>query len=257
MDKEGDYDTAWKSIGTGRLAYDLSAVPTERREQVVLAWYTSPDDQFGASSRCYSTGDDFTRPYLRKYAIEVDKVPTGGMPQSGWVKVVKVAEGRTCSDQHLVNLAGYNWIRVKRRGPNGILINVNMADPSGADNGWLFLGASLTDDYAGHPLRTAPVEAGAAYYDLLISHKRVGALTGARSLKPAATDVGLTAREPVRKSWHTLIWRVQRPWTVLLVPTANAADPASSGNAAKVRTETSSGRSAGERTDWLLIVREA
>lgn len=125
------------------LAYDLSAVPEEQRKQVIAVWYnTSSFDNIGNyASRNMEPSD---------YTVEVNSAPGGDYPESGW-EVVETVEGNTLSSrQHLVNMEGYNWIRLnisKADGEEGkqVSINFDIHNVSeGVTDSWLFLGDSIT-----------------------------------------------------------------------------------------------------------------
>lgn len=125
------------------IAYDLSAVPTDERKQVLAVWYnTSSYDYIGSyKSRNMEPSD---------YTIEVNSAEGGAYPESGW-EVVETVEGNTLSSrQHLVDMAGYNWIRLnieKADDESGkqASINFDVHNVSGGvSDSWLFLGDSIT-----------------------------------------------------------------------------------------------------------------
>ncbi|MGB7963888.1 MAG: cellulase family glycosylhydrolase [Propionicimonas sp.] len=175
---DADYATSWE-VGAGEsgwLAYDLSAVPVDRRESVVLAWYTAIDDGHtvrGIQGGCPAWSG---RPYLGEYQIEVNSAPGGGpAPDEGWVTAESVTGNQNLSGQHKVDLRGSNWIRVRGSGPNGVAINVDVADArTDAHEGWLFLGDSITAGYAGHAPITDAGGAVVAGFSSLISDATEG-----------------------------------------------------------------------------------
>lgn len=125
------------------IAYDLSAVPTDERKQVLAVWYnTSSYDYIGSyKSRNMEPSD---------YTIEVNSADGGAYPENGW-EVVETVEGNTLSSrQHLVDMAGYNWIRLnieKADDESGkqASINFDVHNVSGGvSDSWLFLGDSIT-----------------------------------------------------------------------------------------------------------------
>ena len=125
------------------IAYDLSAVPTDERKQVLAVWYnTSSYDYIGSyKSRNMEPSD---------YTIEVNSAEGGAYPENGW-EVVETVEGNTLSSrQHLVDMAGYNWIRLnieKADDESGkqARINFDVHNVSGGvSDSWLFLGDSIT-----------------------------------------------------------------------------------------------------------------
>ncbi len=125
------------------IAYDLSAVPSEERKQVIAVWYnTSSYDYIGSyKSRNMEPSD---------YTIEVNAAEGGAYPESGW-EVVETVEGNTLSSrQHLVNMENYNWIKLnieKADDESGkqASINFDIHNVSeGVSDSWLFLGDSIT-----------------------------------------------------------------------------------------------------------------
>lgn len=151
---DADYATAWQ-VPPGAeewLAYDLSDVPADRRWEVVLAWYTVLDDGYTTEQIGNSCPAWHARPFLGTYAVEVSSAPGGGQPpDSGWREVASVSVNLRLSGQHLVELDGATWIRVRGSGPNGVEVNVDVASAdSGDSGGWLFMGDSLTTGWAGH-----------------------------------------------------------------------------------------------------------
>ncbi|MBQ3138763.1 MAG: lysophospholipase [Ruminococcus sp.] len=125
------------------IAYDLSAVPSEERKQVIAVWYnTSSYDYIGNyKSRNMEPSD---------YTIEVNAAEGGAYPESGW-EVVEKVEGNTLSSrQHLVNMENYNWIKLnieKADDESGkqASINFDIHNVSeGVSDSWLFLGDSIT-----------------------------------------------------------------------------------------------------------------
>ncbi len=125
------------------IAYDLSAVPTDERKQVLAVWYnTSSYDYIGNyKSRNMEPSD---------YTVEVNAAEGGAYPENGW-KVVETVEGNTLSSrQHLVDMEGYNWIRLNIEKADDEIgkqasINFDVHSVSGGvSDSWLFLGDSIT-----------------------------------------------------------------------------------------------------------------
>lgn len=175
---DADYATSWNLDPgeSGWLAYDLSAVPVKRRESVVLAWYTAPDDGHtvrGIQGGCPAWSG---RPYLGDYQVEVNSAPGGGpAPAEGWVSAKSVTGNQNLSGQHKVVMRGYNWIRITGSGANGVAINVDVADArAAAKEGWLFLGDSITSMYAGHAPITDADGVVVAGFSSLISKATLG-----------------------------------------------------------------------------------
>ena len=125
------------------LAYDLSGVSEEKKKQVIAVWYnTSSYDSIGnyVSSNMLPTD----------YTIEVNSAPGGEYPQDGWEVVETVNENTLSSRQHVVNMEGYNWIRLnvsKADGKEGSQASVNFDIHNvseGISDSWIFFGDSIT-----------------------------------------------------------------------------------------------------------------
>jgi lysophospholipase L1-like esterase len=165
------YDTAWRSNETTSpstpswIAYDLSSVPAARRGPVDIAW-----DNGNGGYNDYEIfpkgGDAYNLP--RDYTLDASAAAGGSVPGSGWVTLVTVTGNTYFSREHAVNLAGYNWLRMKVTAINGCAMNLNTSlnldvhDAShGVSDAWLFLGDSITafamrNDGAGISARSFP-----------------------------------------------------------------------------------------------------
>jgi hypothetical protein len=142
-----DYDKQWRAVGTPAwLAYDLSEIPPDSREKVLLVWYnqTGDYDHSIINSRAYNN--------LKNYTVEANAAPGGGNPPaSGWTVLVKVSGNTYHSRQHILAIQGYNWIRIvitALDGPTqnmGAAINVDVytADQALGDD-WIFYGDGIT-----------------------------------------------------------------------------------------------------------------
>lgn len=125
------------------LAYDLSGVPEAQRQIIDAVWYnTSAYDTIGMYSNRNMEPSDYT--------IEVNAAQGGDYPEDGW-EIVETVTGNTLSSrQHLVDFAGYNWIRLHITGVDGktsgtCMVNFDIHDVSnGICDSWLFLGDSIT-----------------------------------------------------------------------------------------------------------------
>jgi lysophospholipase L1-like esterase len=143
---DADYTTFW--IGSdfpSWLAYDLSSIPTQQRGRVILAWYNDPiTPQYDHDLQ----GRDGVR-NPGSYTVEAHSTSGGSVPQSGWVPLADVANNRFHSRQHLLDLAGYNWVRIRVTAADGgsssVALNMDLHDASsGAEDSWIFYGDSIT-----------------------------------------------------------------------------------------------------------------
>lgn len=137
------YFSFWNSGTPDYLAYDLSDVPEEQRRTVMAVWYnTSSYDSIGQ----YQSRN--MEPF--SYTIEVNKAPGGEYPADGWETVVSVDDNTLSSRQHIVEMSGYNWIRMNVESSDGgtgsnVSVNFDIHDISdGVSDSWLFLGDSIT-----------------------------------------------------------------------------------------------------------------
>jgi len=134
------YWTAWQADAPCYLAYDLSGVPAEQRQKVIAVWYND------------STYDDIGS-YVNKgqepvdYVIEINKAAGGSCPNDGWERAVSVSNNRLSSKQHLVDMKGANWIRIRVTKAEGgkVKFNFDIHDASqGVFDSWVFFGDSIT-----------------------------------------------------------------------------------------------------------------
>ena len=118
---DDDYATQWRSAGVPAwLAYDLSSVPVERRGRVLAAWSNT---SYGYSTRF---GPHYNS--LGSYTIQVNAAPGGGAaPVSGWTTKVTVTGNTLHSRQHVLDLAGANWVRLHVTASDGSTGNADAA----------------------------------------------------------------------------------------------------------------------------------
>ena len=133
------YYTSWQSSAPDYLAYDLSGVPASQRKKVLAVWYNdSTYDNLGEYvSRAAEPVD---------YVLEVNKAAGGSYPTDGWETAVTVTGNGLSSRQHLVDMAGCNWIRMRvTKADTSVKLNLDIHDASnGVYDSWLFLGDSIT-----------------------------------------------------------------------------------------------------------------
>lgn len=137
------YFSFWFAAAPDYLAYDLSGVPASERKQVIAVWYnTSSYDDIGMYKNRNMEPSDYT--------VEVNSAEGGTYPEDGW-EVVETVSGNTLSSrQHLVNMEGYNWIRLniaKADDQEGKQASINFDIHNVSDgvyDSWLFLGDSIT-----------------------------------------------------------------------------------------------------------------
>ena len=139
------YFSFWFSNAPDYLAYDLSEVPQEERSTVVCAWYNAT----GHYDPSILNGGS-TNGVPSNYTVEVNAADGGSYPQDGWEVVDTVTDNTMHSRQHVVDLEGYNWIRLnisesdgKAGGSVSIQMDIHNASEGIADS-WIFFGDSIT-----------------------------------------------------------------------------------------------------------------
>jgi len=133
------------------LIIDLSSVPAAQRQQVVVSWYNDETLYYAAAinSTYYNEPKDYT--------IDVSNAPGGGAAPTSWTTLTSVSGNFYNGREHLLNLNGANWIRMHVTAVNGssgnsdASFNLTVNDASnGANDTWLILGDSITQDDMGH-----------------------------------------------------------------------------------------------------------
>lgn len=151
---DANYRTVWRGSSPGFAAFDLSTLPTARRQQVALVWYSDSYDYDPTIKNRPSYG------LLQNYAIEINNAPGGKLPTKGWKKITEIQGNIHHSRQHVINIQGANWIRlhfdkVDNAGGNNASINVDIHDVSaGLIDDWIIYGDSITagwGNYSGSP----------------------------------------------------------------------------------------------------------
>ncbi len=134
------YYTSWTSYAEDYIAYDLSSVPESQRKQVLAVWYNNGTyDNIGIYVNKSDEPVDYT--------IEVNNAGGGSYPDSGWKTVEEITGNGFSSRQHLVDMEGYNWIRMKVTRADGgkVSFNFDIHDASnGVSDSWVFFGDSIT-----------------------------------------------------------------------------------------------------------------
>ncbi len=162
---DSDYASYWWSC-TGspsttsakRLTLDLSGVPVTQRGKVLVSWYNDPITSEYDHTVDQSVGYNIPR----DYTIEVNATPGGTSPASNWVTKATVTANTYSSRQHVIDMTGYNWLRLRVTASDGstgnsdVAINMDVQDASaGAQDSWIFYGDSITQDGMPHDTRVA------------------------------------------------------------------------------------------------------
>ncbi len=150
---DDSYDTTWISQGAPAwLAYDLSTVSASLRGKVLVVWYNESYnyDHTIIGSYAYNMPQDYT--------IDVNPAPGGGNPPgTGWVTLVIVKGNHYHSREHVIDMRGNNWIRIRVTRVDGavenydVSINMDVYPASyGLADDWIFFGDSITAGGMGH-----------------------------------------------------------------------------------------------------------
>ena len=149
-----NYGTVWDSVDTPSsthpiwIALDLSTVPVAQRQQVILAWFNDTGEYVpGANSVFYNLPSNYT--------IDANAAAGGASapPSAGWATLITVTGNTRNAREHILNLSGYNWVRMTVTGTRGssgntsAVFNLDLYDVSAGDqDDWLFLGDSITEE---------------------------------------------------------------------------------------------------------------
>lgn len=138
------YYSFWNSTSPDYLAYDLSGVPESQRKKIDAVWYNATG-QFD-----YTVVNGNSNGMPSDYTIEVNAAEGGAYPETGWVVVETVENNTLHSRQHIVDMEGYNWIRMNITGNDGksggntsINMDIHNISDSSLDS-WIFYGDSIT-----------------------------------------------------------------------------------------------------------------
>jgi hypothetical protein len=146
----------WSSTGMPAwIAYDLSEVPSDQRQTVLVAWYAlhSPD-YIAMGTPDPDTGlipdPDGQKPI--DYTIETNAGAGGGSPpDAGWTQRIAVTGNDRNTRQHLIGLNGANWVRMSMTRSSSANVSIDLdiqSAPHGASDSWLFMGDSITHFWA-------------------------------------------------------------------------------------------------------------
>ncbi len=138
------YYSFWSGTAEDYLAYDLSDVPTEQRKKVLAVWYNA------TGQYDYTVVNQNSNGMPTDYTIEVNSAEGGAYPETGW-EVVETVSGNTLhSRQHVVDMEGYNWIRMNvkkadNKDGGSVQLNFDIHNVSeGIEDSWIFFGDSIT-----------------------------------------------------------------------------------------------------------------
>jgi hypothetical protein len=180
---------AYLCTPTCSLIIDLSSVPLAKRQQVVVAWYNDESLYYAAAIK----SDYYNEP--RDYTLDVSYAPGGGAPPTSWTTLVTVTGNFYNGREHIVNLAGANWIRMHVTAVNGssgnydASFNLDVHDASAAaTDTWLILGDSITQDDMGHYEPSNFMQQVNAAYPSFYPSEINGGIGGWDSSSPLQTD---------------------------------------------------------------------
>lgn len=141
------YYTFWSAGAGDYLAYDLSGVPEKNRKTVIAVWYNT------TARYDYTVGPSGYSPNRvpTDYVIEINDARGGVYPENGWITAETVEKNTFHSRQHVVDMEGCNWIRIRvlqadNSESGQVSINMDIHDVSqGISDSWMFYGDSITE----------------------------------------------------------------------------------------------------------------
>lgn len=150
---DSDYTSIWRTQdiasttppNVAYLAYDLSGVSSSQRKKVMVVWYNNAtgDYDYTINGGVYNEARDYT--------IDANAASGGTLPSSGWVNLVTVTGNVYHSRQHVVDLTGYNWVRIYCTATNGgtsntgCSLNMDIHDLThGIQDDFIIFGDSIT-----------------------------------------------------------------------------------------------------------------
>jgi lysophospholipase L1-like esterase len=125
---------------------------------VVVAWYNDPttnsyDHNYISPLKPISLANDIPS----TYTVDGNRALGGTLPTVGWTTLAAVNGNSLHSRQHVVNLTGYNWVRLQVTASDGtplnqgVFLNMDVHDASvGLDDDWIFFGDSITEAGMAH-----------------------------------------------------------------------------------------------------------
>lgn len=155
MANNGGYGEGWRGCNTPSsakptwIAYDLSGVALKKRAKVLLAWYNEDTSPYDHTLIYQQPSPGYNNPGA--YIIEANPAAGGQLPEAGWVRLITVDKNVLHSRQHIVDLKGYNWVRLSAsvsdgtKDNTGIALNMDIYDASKSiKDDWIFIGDSIT-----------------------------------------------------------------------------------------------------------------
>lgn len=149
---DSSYSTEYRCTPGCAAELDISAVPSDQRQTVVLSWYSDATtfQHVAENVGAYNEPRDLT--------IDVNTAAGGGSaPTTGWKTLRAVTGNVYNAGQYVLNLGGANWIRMRVTAVNGSPENQDASwqmdvasASSGATDTWLFLGDSITNNSMSH-----------------------------------------------------------------------------------------------------------
>ncbi|GAC1574870.1 MAG: hypothetical protein NVS3B9_6980 [Candidatus Doudnabacteria bacterium] len=142
----------WQSVSVPAwVALDLSTVPAAQRGKVDVLWYNNTN----AYDCCLIASGGTYAGLPRNYTIEANSATGGGTaaPATGWVTLATVTSNTYHERENVVDLTGYNWVRVNVSTVNGTdtavqLMHLDVFDLSATagvpKDSWFFVGDSIT-----------------------------------------------------------------------------------------------------------------
>lgn len=127
-------------------AYDLTSVPTQKRGQVAWVMFSN------TYAFDLSYFNDIAYSVPSAWTIDANPAAGGSYPTSGWTTLASVSNNTWGTRQGMINLTGYNWVRINvtanlgSAGNNAACINsFDIHDVGGGvSDDWMLFGDSIT-----------------------------------------------------------------------------------------------------------------
>lgn len=151
---DANYSKPWRSSGTpATLSYDLSSVDVRKRQRLLVVWYNDYTYSYDHAIFGWPGYNN-----AGAYTVEVNPAPGGqSPPKEGWIIVESVNHNTLHSREHLINFAGFNWLRLQFTASDGSQRNMDIAAKVDIYDGneatqyaWLFVGDSITANGMSH-----------------------------------------------------------------------------------------------------------
>lgn len=139
-----NYNNIVTSSGTPlTAAIDISPLSAAQKASMALYWYNDASTLYFDFAHKGAGGDMVNCPTA--YTIQANTAAGGGAaPGSGWTTLVTVATNDYTQREHLLDLTGYNWVRmnITSSSDTNVGLKIDLYDVSAGNRGLMMLGDS-------------------------------------------------------------------------------------------------------------------